>query len=91
MGDFFHFVVDFVLHIDRHLVEIVTQYQNWTYLLLFVVIFIETGLIIWPFLPGDSLLFAAGAIAAMPGHPLIIPIIRSVVSWEQKCMKRITG
>jgi membrane-associated protein len=75
MGDFFHFVVDFVLHIDRHLVEIVTQYQNWTYLLLFVVIFIETGLIIWPFLPGDSLLFAAGAIAAMPGHPLSITLL----------------
>jgi membrane-associated protein len=75
MGDFFHFIVDFVLHIDRHLVEIVTQYQNWTYLLLFIIIFIETGLVIWPFLPGDSLLFAAGAIAAMPGNPLSIYLL----------------
>jgi membrane-associated protein len=75
MGDFFHFIVDFILHIDRHLVEIVTQYQNWTYLLLFIIIFIETGLVIWPFLPGDSLLFAAGAIAAMPGNPLSIYLL----------------
>jgi membrane-associated protein len=75
MVDFFHFIVDFVLHIDRHLVEIVSEYQNWTYLLLFVIIFIETGLVIWPFLPGDSLLFAAGAIAAMPGNPLSITLL----------------
>ncbi|MBP1668042.1 MAG: DedA family protein [Bacteroidetes bacterium] len=75
MGDFIHFVVDFILHIDRHLVEIVSQYQNWTYLLLFIIIFIETGLVIWPFLPGDSLLFAAGAIAAMPGTPLSITLL----------------
>ena len=72
MGDIFHFLVDFILHIDRHLVEIVSQYQNWTYLFLFVIIFVETGLVIWPFLPGDSLLFAAGAIAAMPGNPISI-------------------
>jgi membrane-associated protein len=75
MANFFHFIIDFILHIDRHLVEIVSQYQNWTYLLLFVVIFIETGLVIWPFLPGDSLLFAAGAIAAMPGNPLSIALL----------------
>ncbi|MBN1414202.1 MAG: DedA family protein [Bacteroidales bacterium] len=75
MGEFFHFVVDFILHIDRHLVEIVSEYQNWTYLLLFMIIFIETGLVIWPFLPGDSLLFAAGAVAAMPGNPLSIYIL----------------
>jgi len=73
--DLFHFLVDFVLHIDRHLVEIVTQYQNWTYLLLFIIIFVETGLVIWPFLPGDSLLFAAGAITAMPGNPLNIYLL----------------
>jgi len=75
MGDFIHFIIDFILHIDRHLVEIVSQYQNWTYLLLFVIIFVETGLVIWPFLPGDSLLFAAGAIAAMPGTTLSITLL----------------
>jgi membrane-associated protein len=70
MADLFHFFIDFVLHIDRHLLEIVTQYQSWTYAILFVIIFCETGLVVTPFLPGDSLLFAAGAIAAMEGHPL---------------------
>jgi membrane-associated protein len=75
MSDLFHFLIDFVLHIDKHLVEIVSEYQNWTYLLIFVIIFIETGLVIWPFLPGDSLLFAAGAVAAMQGNPLSISFL----------------
>jgi len=56
--------VDFVLHLDRHLVELVTQYQFWTYAILFAIVFCETGLVVTPFLPGDSLLFAAGAFAA---------------------------
>ncbi len=79
MADLFHFFIDFVLHIDRHLVEIVTDYQTWTYAILFVIIFCETGLVVTPFLPGDSLLFAAGAVAAMDGNPLniwfLIPLI----------------
>ncbi|HEY9004805.1 MAG TPA: DedA family protein [Ohtaekwangia sp.] len=57
-------LIDFILHIDHHLVEIVSQYQMWTYLILFLIIFAETGLVVTPFLPGDSLLFAAGAIIA---------------------------
>ena len=72
MGDFINFFIDFVLHIDKHLVEIVTNYQSWTYAILFVIIFCETGLVVTPFLPGDSLLFAAGAVAAMDGNPLNI-------------------
>ncbi|MEI7489887.1 MAG: DedA family protein [Bacteroidota bacterium] len=63
-------LIDFVLHIDKHLLEIVSNYQTWAYLILFLIIFMETGLVITPFLPGDSLLFAAGTIAAMPGEPL---------------------
>lgn len=59
-------LIDFVLHIDQHLVEIVSSYQTWTYLILFLIIFAETGLVVTPFLPGDSLLFAAGAIIAKP-------------------------
>ena len=57
-------LVDFVLHIDRHLQAIIAQYGLWTYGLLFAVVFCETGLVVTPFLPGDSLLFAAGALAA---------------------------
>jgi len=75
MLDLFRFLIDFVLHIDRHLLEIVTNYQTWTYLILFVIVFCETGLVVTPFLPGDSLLFAAGAIAAMPSHPLNLPFL----------------
>jgi membrane-associated protein len=55
---------DFILHIDRHLGQIIADYGTWTYLILFVIIFVETGLVVMPFLPGDSLLFAAGAFAA---------------------------
>lgn len=65
-------LIDFVLHIDEHLVEIVNAYQTWTYLILFLIIFAETGFVITPFLPGDSLLFAAGAIIAKPETDLNI-------------------
>lgn len=65
-------MIDFVLHIDVHLVEIVNNYQTWTYLILFLIIFAETGLVVTPFLPGDSLLFAAGAIIAKPETDLNI-------------------
>jgi membrane-associated protein len=57
--------IDLVLHLDRHLVEIVTQYHFWVYGILFGIIFAETGLVVTPFLPGDSLLFATGALAAV--------------------------
>ncbi|HWZ36434.1 MAG TPA: VTT domain-containing protein, partial [Mucilaginibacter sp.] len=55
---------DFIIHIDKHLVQITSQYQGWTYLILFAIIFAETGFVVTPFLPGDSLLFAAGALIA---------------------------
>jgi membrane-associated protein len=57
-------VMDFVLHFDKHLAEIIQAYGPLTYLILFAIIFAETGLVIFPFLPGDSLLFAAGALSA---------------------------
>jgi len=62
--DFIKTIIDFVLHIDVHLAEIITTFGLWTYGILFVVIFIETGLVVTPFLPGDSLLFAAGALTS---------------------------
>ncbi len=58
-------LLDFVLHLDKHLQAFTATYDSWVYLLLFAIIFIETGLVIMPFLPGDSLLFAAGALAAV--------------------------
>lgn len=66
--DFITYLIDFILHIDQHLVEIVNDYQTWTYLILFLIIFIETGVVVMPFLPGDSLLFAAGMLAAQPNE-----------------------
>ena len=57
-------LIDIVLHLDRHLGWLVGEYQGWTYAILFLIIFCETGLVVTPFLPGDSLLFAIGALAA---------------------------
>ncbi|WP_214225596.1 DedA family protein [Pedobacter sp. B4-66] len=62
--EFFTFLIDFLLHIDKHLEEIIRDYQNWTYAILFLIIFAETGFVVTPFLPGDSLLFAIGALIA---------------------------
>lgn len=58
-------LVDFILHIDQHLKEIIEQFGLWSYAILFLIVFCETGLVVTPFLPGDSLLFAAGALAAL--------------------------
>ena len=60
-----HWFVDLILHLDRHLVELLAQYHLWIYGILFLVIFAETGLVVAPILPGDSLLFACGALAAI--------------------------
>jgi membrane-associated protein len=60
-----HWFVDFFLHLDRHLAEVIHSYGTWTYALLFAIVFLETGLVVTPFLPGDSLLFAAGSFAAL--------------------------
>ncbi len=63
--ELFTWFIDFVLHLDQHLTELVAQYHVWVYVILFVIIFCETGLVVTPFLPGDSLLFALGALAAV--------------------------
>jgi membrane-associated protein len=63
--DTLHWAVNFLLHLDQHLVEMLQLYGAWIYAILFFVIFAETGLVVTPFLPGDSLLFAVGALAAV--------------------------
>ncbi len=62
--DFFATAIDMFLHVDRHLLEAATTYGLWVYGLLFLIVFLETGVVVTPFLPGDSLLFATGALAA---------------------------
>lgn len=73
--EFLRGVVDFILHIDVHLAEIVRTAGPWTYGVLFLIIFCETGLVVTPFLPGDSLLFAAGAITARPDTGLNVHLM----------------
>lgn len=68
-------ILDFILHIDKHLVALTAQYGLWVYAILFLIIFCETGLVVTPFLPGDSLLFASGAVVASSQGSLNIHII----------------
>ena len=65
-------VIDIFLHLDKHLAVVVEQFGPWVYAILFAIIFVETGLVVMPFLPGDSLLFVAGAIAAIGGMDLAL-------------------
>ena len=75
------FLIDFVLHMDVHLNEIITNYGVWTYGILFLVIFMETGFVVTPFLPGDSLLFAAGTFAALGAlNPLYLFFLLTVAA-----------
>lgn len=64
LAGYAHFLIDFILHIEVHLDYLIQTYHGWTYLILFLIIFCETGVVVLPFLPGDSLLFAIGAFAA---------------------------
>lgn len=75
MMDLLNTLLDFVLHIDKYLQVWVVNYQALTYLILFIIIFMETGFVVTPFLPGDSLLFAAGTVAAMDNQPLNILLL----------------
>jgi membrane-associated protein len=76
--------IDLILHLDRHLVDLLTRFDIWIYALLFLIIFAETGLVITPFLPGDSLLFAVGALAAVDTsgtlHPLVAWLLLSAAA-----------
>lgn len=72
---FISMVIDFILHIDVHLTELVANYGVWVYAILFLIVFCETGLVVTPFLPGDSLLFIGGALAALPTNDLNIHLL----------------
>lgn len=73
--DLIHLFIDFILHIDKHLDQMITTYGIWVYVILFLIIFCETGLVVTPFLPGDSLLFVAGALAARSTNELDVVIL----------------
>ena len=82
--EYVHFLIDFILHIDVHLSELVAQYGTWVYAILFLIIFCETGLVVTPFLPGDSLMFVAGALASlstnqMNVHVLVLALIVAAI------------
>lgn len=73
--EFFQFIIDFILHIDQHLADMVAQYGTLIYAILFLIIFCETGLVVTPFLPGDSLLFVAGALASLDSNNVNVHIL----------------
>jgi membrane-associated protein len=75
MIDLIKGMVDFILHINVHLGEIVSEYRYWTYAILFLIIFAETGFVVTPFLPGDSLLFAAGTLSALADNALNVHLV----------------
>ncbi|MFD3003209.1 DedA family protein [Pontibacter toksunensis] len=66
---------DFIVHVDLYLVDLLREYSTWIYLILFLIVFCETGLVVTPFLPGDSLLFALGALAAIPTSGLNVLLL----------------
>ena len=71
------FLLDFIVHIDRHLEAFVASYGAWVYALLFLIVFVETGVVVMPFLPGDSLLFVAGAMCGvgLMSYPLTVGLL----------------
>jgi len=78
--DFILFLVDFIVHIDLHLTQLAMDYGPWLFLILFLIIFAETGLVVAPILPGDSLLFVAGAIAATGAFDIHLMVLTLMVA-----------
>ncbi|RYY97353.1 MAG: hypothetical protein EOO24_19915, partial [Comamonadaceae bacterium] len=81
------FLVDFILRVDVHLQTFVTTYGNWVYALLFLIIFVETGVVVMPFLPGDSLLFVVGALSGvgLMSYPLAIALLWAAAVLGDQC------
>jgi membrane-associated protein len=80
-----HQAIDLFLHLDRHLNDFASAHQIGVYVLLVVIVFCETGLVVWPFLPGDSLLFAIGALAAASGSPISLPLVIVLLCLAANC------
>lgn len=81
MEAYYSHIADFILHFDRYLPVVMEAYGHWIYAFLFIIVFCETGLVVTPFLPGDSLLFACGALAAT-ADGLSLPLL-AVIFWLQ--------
>lgn len=81
------FLIDFILHVDKHLEAFVAAYGTWVYVLLFVIVFVETGLVVMPFLPGDSLLFIVGALCGvgMMNFPVACAILLAAAILGDQC------
>src|SRR5262245_62208317 len=77
--EFLQTVLDLFLHLDQHLNQLADTLGPWLYLVLFLIVFCETGLVVTPFLPGDSLLFAIGALASIEGSPISMPVIATLL------------
>ena len=82
-----HFILDFILHVDVHLATFVQTYGAWVYALLFLIIFVETGVVVMPFLPGDSLLFVVGALcgAGLMNLPLAMALLTVAAILGDQC------
>jgi membrane-associated protein len=74
-----HQILDLFLHLDKHLNDLAAAHQVGVYGLLALIVFCETGLVVWPFLPGDSLLFAVGSLAAAPNSPISLPLVMGIL------------
>jgi membrane-associated protein len=85
--DFIAFLFDFILHVDKHLFDFVQNYGAWVYALLFLIIFVETGVVVMPFLPGDSLLFVVGAMCGvgMMSLPLSMALLTVAAILGDQC------
>ena len=85
--EFASFLLDFILHVDKHLEAFVTSYGAWVYALLFLIIFVETGVVVMPFLPGDSLLFVVGAMCGigLMNYPLAVGLLFAAAVLGDQC------
>jgi membrane-associated protein len=89
--DLLHFLIDFILHLDRHLVDLLARFDVWLYAILFLVVFAETGLVVTPFLPGDSLLFGVGALSAIDTSGTLSPWWLMLLLWTAATLGNTTN